>query len=149
MNTQSETLGMYLEEYLSKLKREFYSTWNDSWKYTVQVSAKGTFLCHLFSELQNYPRFNKKSRRIEIVLNRLRIGHAGINQYLHRFGMTDGPLCSRCLVTESIDHFLLSCQKYTIARTRMLVKLRIGGIWPVTVKTLLELVDWCLPLYTT
>ena len=56
---------------------------------------------------------------MEVVINRLRIGHAGTNQYLHRFNMADAQLCSKCNTIETIEHVLLYCSKYTVNRKTM------------------------------
>ena len=104
---------------------------------SVELTGIGTFLYDKYEKVQHYPKYRGKSRRTEIVLNRLRIGHAGLNQYLNRFNMGDSPLCSACLVPETIEHLLLYCNKYTRSRYNMLQDLKTKNIWPITVSTLL------------
>ena len=39
----------------------------------------------------------------------VRLGHAGVNTHLHRFGMKNTPSCE-CGDLETIEHFLLRCE---------------------------------------
>ena len=55
---------------------------------------------------------------------RLRLGHVGLNDYLHRFNMNDSNLCQQCKTPETIDHFLLNCQKYNVERANLIRQLR-------------------------
>ena len=51
-------------------------------------------------------------RRSCSILTQLRTGHIGLNKFLHRIGAVDPPLCARCQVPETVDHFLLSCRRF-------------------------------------
>lgn len=46
------------------------------------------------------------------LLTQLRTGHVALNQYLHRIGAVDSPLCTRCGELETVDHFLLRCPRF-------------------------------------
>jgi uncharacterized protein (DUF4415 family) len=49
-------------------------------------------------------------RRQAAQLARLRTGHCGLNQYLHRFGHAESPLCDCGNGTaETVNHYLLHC----------------------------------------
>ena len=54
----------------------------------------------------------------------MRIGHVGVLSYLHRFGMSNTEMCPDCLVPDTIEHFLLYCQKYSNHRTKLITAIR-------------------------
>ena len=136
-NSVCEELKLEAEEILTKLKRGLYKEWNDNWKFNVETTAKGKFLYNLYDKSQHYPQYKGKSRRLCIVLNRLRTGHAGVDHYLHRFNMSDTPLCCICGIPDTIEHLLLHCVRYDCERQIMLSKLHEKGIAPITVSVLL------------
>ena len=73
-----------------------------------------------------WPWSLSKIRIIETALARLRVGHAGVNSHLHRFGMKDTQACVSG-DTEMIEHFVLNCNAYAHNRTILENKLtRIG-----------------------
>ncbi|KAJ6484876.1 hypothetical protein C8R45DRAFT_829743, partial [Mycena sanguinolenta] len=51
-------------------------------------------------------------------------GHISLNAYLHRFGTAPSPLCSNCLVLQTLSHYLLSCPMYCCQRLQLIVRLR-------------------------
>ena len=73
----------------------------------------------------------------EIVIYCLRMGHVGLNDYLHRFNMHASNLCQECRAPETIEHFLLYCQKYDLERGNLLQQLRKHNVFGLSVKTLL------------
>ena len=71
----------------------------------------------------------RKNRREETVLTRMRIGHTGLNKTLFLIGKsgTDGCECGK---TESVEHVLMECERYTEERTRLADQLqRAGRVW--------------------
>ena len=60
---------------------------------------------------------------MEIVLARLRIGHVGVRQYLHRFRTLDNPMCSNCNVKETIKYMIMEYTLYNIQRNNMRMQL--------------------------
>ena len=104
------------EELLTLLKRNIKVLWQQQWRQSVAESDKGTFLADLLQE----PRLRVWStgfpRRTLSALRRLRLGHAGVAAHLHRFNMSDSPLCDTCLVPETVRHYLLDCSRYTALR---------------------------------
>ncbi|KAJ6611353.1 hypothetical protein B0H10DRAFT_1809644 [Mycena sp. CBHHK59/15] len=43
----------------------------------------------------------------------MRTGHVGLNAYLARFGAVDSSLCPACREPETVNHFLLTCRRFT------------------------------------
>src|SRR5277367_6978272 len=59
----------------------------------------------------------------------LRIGHCSLNSYLKRFKIIDNAICSGCGdAKETVQHFLLVCQKYERVRDRMKKMVGVGGM---------------------
>ena len=104
------------DELLTLLKHNIRVLWTRQWRQSVAESDKGTFLADLLQE----PRLRVWSagfpRRTLSALRRLRMGHAGVAAHLHRFNMSDSPLCATCLVPETVKHYLLDCAQYTALR---------------------------------
>ncbi|KAJ8333541.1 hypothetical protein SKAU_G00415490 [Synaphobranchus kaupii] len=53
-----------------------------------------------------------RSPREEKVIARLRIGHTGLNQTLHRIGKHPTRLCTHCNKPETVKHVLVDCNRY-------------------------------------
>lgn len=51
---------------------------------------------------------------------RLRLGHTGLNYTLYRIGKHPTGLCDECGVSETVEHVLIMCNKYTEQR-KMLI----------------------------
>jgi hypothetical protein len=67
----------------------------------------------------------------------LRVGHAPLNQYLHRFKRVDSPHCPACgHFKETLEHFLLFCPSYE--HERWLIKNAIGGYLPKIARLLTD-----------
>ena len=60
---------------------------------------------------------------------RLRTGHCSLNQYLHRFHITETPLCECGSGSiENVNHFLLHCGRYDRERAKLIEKVGVGGM---------------------
>ena len=59
------------------------------------------------------------SRRKLTWLSRLRMGHTGLNNYLHRFGLVDDANCSCGNGVETVKHYLLTCPNYERERDKL------------------------------
>ena len=58
-------------------------------------------------------------RKLNTAILRLRIGHFGLWQHLHRLKLIESPNCEYCGQIESIDHILIHCPRYHSHRTRL------------------------------
>ena len=59
----------------------------------------------------------------------LRTSHCLLNKHLKRIGLNTTGLCHQCQVLEDVDHFLFSCSKSIVPRTKHkmnLIKLDLG-----------------------
>ena len=59
------------------------------------------------------------TRKQGATLTQLRTGHCGLNQYLHRFNITDDPHCACGHGIETVKHFLLDCRTHKNARKEL------------------------------
>ena len=125
------------KEVTSELKKKFYVYWDQLWKENMQLTGKGLFLKQIRDNIERHAPIRVKNRRMEVVLCRLRIGHVGLNQYLHRFNMAQQDVCNQCGVTETVHHYLLECNSYRLARDEMKQQLRKIKIYDISMKILL------------
>ena len=112
---------LIVQEKYTKLRREYIAYWDRWWKEKVNLMARGRFLRQHRAEVKRCEWTYSKNRRTEVVMSRLRIGHVGVNEYLHRLNMIESALCPNCQEVETIDHFLLRCPKYAISRDALIV----------------------------
>ena len=94
------------------IKVKSYTQFNDDWKYDADITGKGRFLRQIRDNASNEKLINMKNRRQEVVIHRLRIGHAGVKDYLHRFGMSESENCDYCHCPETVNHYLMECSAF-------------------------------------
>ena len=77
----------------------------------------------------------KISRKAASAIFQLRVGHAPLNEYLHRFKKVDSPRCPACgHPKETAEHFLIQCPSYAHERWPILNQSR--GRIPQMIKLL-------------
>ncbi|XP_046684647.1 uncharacterized protein LOC124370407 [Homalodisca vitripennis] len=92
------------------VKEKLRRVWGDSWSRTVCNKLRA--IKHTVAPWGTAIREN---RREEVVLCRLRIGHALLTHgYLMSRG--DPPECARCGVALSVEHILVECRNYATLR---------------------------------
>ena len=101
---------------------------SEKWRCTWSTSPRGRRFAATIDESPPQPRLHRSlldlPRRQASILIQLRTGHVGLNHFLHRIKATDSPLCRRCRCPETVEHFLLHCQKYTTERHDLRQSLR-------------------------
>ena len=115
-NIRSTWTVLSKEELDTQLKCTFIEYWNQTWKQNVNLTQKGKHMSSLLENIEGTEWMSLKNRRAETAISRLRIGHVGLNENMHRFQLRDSPLCDRCGINESIDHFIMHCPEYTEER---------------------------------
>lgn len=118
---------------LGRLSVQLRQHWELKWLTDLAVTGKGSHLASLRSDLSPVPWIACRSRRVTVVLSRLRLGHAGVGSYLYRFGMADTPSCVSCGVDETIEHYFLTCTRYRRERQVLVNALRVLRVTTVTV----------------
>ncbi|KAI0640346.1 hypothetical protein C8Q79DRAFT_884480, partial [Trametes meyenii] len=66
--------------------------------------------------LKAHPLYCGLVRAPGSILTQLCCGHVRLNAYLARIGAVDSPLCLRCLIPETLAHYLFTYQQFTDAR---------------------------------
>ena len=61
-------------------------------------------------------------RKEEKINRRLRFGVIGLNYDSYRLGFHENGFCERCLVIETVCHFLIVCPQYTIERAMLMME---------------------------
>ena len=116
-NTLSVLSTLCIEEVLTTLNEKFFGYWCLNWKNRVTISQKGRFLSDILDIPKFRPWLSHKSRRMECVTARLRIGHVGVGSHMFRFNMKDSNNCGTCNVSDTVTHYLMSCRLYTSIRS--------------------------------
>ena len=110
------------EEKVRSVKLKLCKLWENAWINNVEVTGKGEHLMKVRSSVGFWQWSSNKCRVIETSIARLRLGHAGLNEHLHRFRMRDSALCG-CGKVESVTHYLLQCPAHYSYRNLMKSKL--------------------------
>ena len=126
--------GVYKEDMVREVRASLMRFWDNSWHQEVESSDKGRHLMSIKGHVQYWPWSSCKLRTVETTLARLRIGHVGVGQHLHRFHLAETNLC-QCGEIDSIVHFLLQCPLYAMARTELQETLHDFGV-SITVQNL-------------
>jgi len=92
----------------------FYSDWRSS--------GKGSLQQHRFNGcpgLASYLRYD--DRQTFCLRARLRFARSYLRSHRHRLGLSDSDTCGECKagVAETVDHVILSCDKYNEARQQL------------------------------
>ena len=74
---------------------------------------------------------------MEVILTRLRTGHAELNTYLYRFNMCITDECNFCKVPEDVEHYLMHCHKYSASRLVLYDRLHSLGLEELSLRLIL------------
>ena len=80
------------------------------------------------------------NRKDSVKICRLRLGHCGLNSYLHIIGKHSSGLCE-CGSPETVKHILLECSKYSVERRELFKTASDLGLNSFSVKSLFSLHD--------
>ena len=90
----------------------------------------------LRTDLQPQPWARSRNRRLDTALVRLRIGHCGLKNHLHRINLEESESCDWCNQPDTIEHFIFYCPRHHSARTELQSQLHARHI-PFTLRNLL------------
>jgi ribonuclease HI len=115
------------------IKREVTDDWNESWE--SQAPNRDAKQLRQITKKPNVLRGKKLyntialSRHQTAQLARLRTGHCSLNQYLHRFGHAESPMCEcGSGAIENVKHFLCHCPRYDRQRAKLVKKVGVCGM---------------------
>ena len=81
------------------------------WKNRIPLQTTGVAYHKTFPNGRP-PSFSLLPRNKDTIITRLRLHNCFLNKYLLKIGLHQTGLCDLCNVSESVDHFLLSCIKH-------------------------------------
>jgi ribonuclease HI len=134
---RSALFRLSCSDMLALLRTCILRSWELDWVAALAAGGKGQYLALVRRDLSPVPWVASCARRTAVVLTGLRLGHAGVRSYLHRFGMADHPMCLHCGVEDTIEHFLLSCRRFSRERQSLISSARALGILRPSVRVLL------------
>ncbi|KAI7955904.1 hypothetical protein MJO29_007303 [Puccinia striiformis f. sp. tritici] len=74
---------------------------------------------------------------VQAALHQLRSGHVKLNFFLFKCRMVMSPACATCGAVETIDHYLVSCRRFSKARSLARQELRKARIKTLSAKSLI------------
>ena len=100
------------QDYIPNLKRAFRNKFQQEWTSTTNNKLR-----EITNKVGAWNPAPKRSRRAEVILTRLRIGHT-LYTHGHHMENRNRPYCEDCLVPLSIKHVLGECPSLNEARHR-------------------------------
>jgi hypothetical protein len=97
--------------------------WQQQWANTAKGAVTKAFFPSVKKRLQQkiaiFPEFTT-----------MITGHGKLRSYLHRFGLTDNPMCPCEEEEQTADHLIFQCQKLSNQRNAIKKQIKnIGGDW--------------------
>lgn len=112
------------DELMTHMRYYYREIWQAEW----EASAKGRYLFELQPEVNKGVKLTGLCRSEEKIVHQLRLGKCRLNYYMYLIKQHDNGLCEECNVMETIDHYLVTCQRYNFERKMMQNMLRINNI---------------------
>ena len=110
----------------TRVKEEGLKKWQTQW----ERAEKGALCRSFFPTVEQRPKI-----RIPITPDFTAIvsGHGKTKNYLHRFKLTDNPICSCNEGEQSVEHLIHACRILEPQRSSLIQHITTrGGIWPPT-----------------
>ena len=105
------------------IKENLMREWQAGWESEV----KGRHYHLVQPKIDKKCNCNVLSRRDEVKLCRLRLGHCGLKKNLFLIGKHDTGLC-QCGQAESVAHVFLVCENYNAERQRLFISMAELGV---------------------
>lgn len=80
------------------------------WQEVWERSGKGRWTYRLIPMIE--PWIRRAHGETDYFLTQFLSGHGGFNEYLHRMGKIDSPLCPTCRQIETPEHVLFRCTRF-------------------------------------
>ena len=122
----------HLQPHKIKIRDYITDLWQEMWDY----SDTGQFYRNLHPVVGYKIKRMLRPRHKDVQITRLRLGHAGLGEKLHKIGQRSNPSCTACHEREDVEHFLIHCP----AQQQLQHKLRIycrDNRRPFSVKSIL------------
>lgn len=135
---QREMIDMQVPLSKSEIKVLIWSKVIKEWQLKWSNGEKGRFLYSLINKVSHNIRCVGKSRKEEVIFNRILSGHSNLNSTIKIIGKHLNGLCEQCHVEETIPNVLLECSKYEWERGKMIVEIRKNGIQDINFKVFIK-----------
>ncbi len=90
------------------------------WQVKWNNGGNGRFLFSLINEVNQNIKCIGKSKKEEVIFNRILLGHSNLNSTLKILGKHPNGLCEYCNDEETIPHVFIDCRKYEQERGKMI-----------------------------
>src|SRR5208282_2283107 len=114
---------------LQYIKKSIKEQWSKAWNEHIQTSKA---LRHLTKQkgVRTGPKLYNSlpNRNTVATVIQLRTGHCKLNKYLHSIDARYSPHCECGYGKETVEHYLLECNKYKDQRKQIRLELRKGRI---------------------
>ena len=112
-NIQPQPIDIPHSDYFPTIRKKLHTLWETKWQNIPQTNK----LRVLKESIKPWTSSYNSTRRTEVTLCRLRIGHTRLT---HRFLMENAhpPYCQDCLVPLTVCHLLAECPNWQDARYR-------------------------------
>ena len=104
-------------EYQS-IKRRIRNVITKAWQAQWTNTSRATQLRRIKPQVENWSTANRKNRREEKVLSRLRLGHT-VYTHSYIYSQEARPVCTSCNHPQTVEHILLQCLHYRRQRNRI------------------------------
>lgn len=101
-----------LADLIAFVKRSVFKKWDDLWSEVTDNKLK-----RIKAHISSWNSSFRNSRREEVVLTRLRIGHTRLT-HGHLMAREPPPVCAECEAQLTVEHILTECRRYRQARAR-------------------------------
>ena len=127
-----ETIDDYhleIEERILRLNTAFTKTWQEKWTSEI-ITHPNNKLRILKEKIGHWPHTLLKSRPLDVILTRFRLGHDRLNKHLNTMKIKPSPACIQCDegCDETSTHFFMECEAYTAHRQVLFNNLNSLGI---------------------
>ncbi|KIM22436.1 hypothetical protein M408DRAFT_47819, partial [Serendipita vermifera MAFF 305830] len=96
----------------ASFKKDSRQMWTTEWYECAQYPRIAKYDARPPNASHIKKLYNDKSKRDGSLITQLRSHHIALNAYLHRIKAVNSPWCPRCEVSETVEHYLLHCERY-------------------------------------
>ncbi len=121
---QRETIEIQVPLSKSEINVLIWNKVSKEWQVKWNNGEKGRFLFSLINKVNQNIKCIGKSRKEDVIFNRILLGHSNLNSTLKIIGKHPNGLCEYCNDEETIPHVFIECRKYEQERGKMIEELR-------------------------
>lgn len=110
-------------------QKRLTAKWKEEWAQSTRGGRLARSLDRSGPRSGICPMLLDLPRRHASIIMQLRTGHVSLNAFLHRIKAVDSPLCVRCGCPESVQHFLITCQRFN--RERHALRMKVKGLFTI------------------